>query len=149
MPLTHIRSRHQPFEVATLLSAPVCGVLLILFDVRPASVTMTMPPPIQAGWELGLIVGGLMGLAGILWPGRLSTGLGVELASLLMLGAVAAMYALALIAVSGRQGVAAVAFIFAVSAGSLWRSGQIVIDLRRLALAGQGVAAPLPEGESA
>ncbi|MGK5737902.1 hypothetical protein [Micromonospora sp. URMC 103] len=148
-PASRIRSRHQPFEVATLLIAPLCGVLLVVLDVRPPSVRITMPPPIQAGWEFGLIVAGLAGLAGILWPGRVSTGLGIELASLLMLGAITSMYALALVVVAGTQAVAVVAFILSVSAGSFWRCGQIVCDLRRLALISRSIAVPLPEGESA
>ncbi|MEU4781832.1 hypothetical protein [Micromonospora sp. NPDC023633] len=50
-----------------------------------------MPGPIQAGWESGLIVAGVAGLLGVVWPGRLSTGLGIELASVLMLGTITGM----------------------------------------------------------
>ncbi|MCX4389736.1 hypothetical protein OG777_22780 [Micromonospora peucetia] len=137
MPHNRIRSRHQPFEIAIMATAPVCGALLIVLDVRPQSVAMAMPGPIQAGWESGLIVVGVAGLLGVLWPGRLSTGLGIELASLLMLGTVTGMYAVALTVVTGRQGVAATSFIVAVAVGSGWRAVQIVLDLRRLTRAGQ------------
>ncbi|MEU2663319.1 hypothetical protein ACLQ20_04275 [Micromonospora sp. DT46] len=137
MPHNRIRSRHQPFEIAIMATAPVCGVLLIVLDVRPQSVEMAMPGPIQAGWESGLIVAGVAGLLGVLWPGRLSTGLGIELASVLALGTITGMYAVALAVVAGAQGVAAMSFVVAVAVGSGWRAVQIALDLRRLALAGQ------------
>ncbi|MGQ5259759.1 hypothetical protein ACTWLT_03280 [Micromonospora sp. ZYX-F-536] len=130
-----IRSRHQPFEVAALVMAPICGVLLLVLDVRPTSVQMSMPVPIQVGWEIGLIAVGVGGLSGILWPGRLATGLGIELASVLVFGTISGMYTMALLVVSGRQSVAAASFITALAVGSLWRAAQIAIDLRRLARA--------------
>jgi hypothetical protein len=130
-----IRSRHQPYEVAVLVAAPLCGVLLMTLDVRPTSVQTSMPGPIQAAWELGLIAVGVGGLLGILWPGRLSTGLGLELASVLVLGTITGMYAVAVLVVSGRNSIVAASFVMALTIGSLWRAAQIAIDLRRLARA--------------
>lgn len=130
-----IRSRHQPYEIAFLAAAPVCGVLMLTLDVRPTSVQTAMPVPIQVAWELGLIAVGVGGLLGIVWPGRLSTGLGVELASVLVLGTITGMYAVASAAMSGRQSIAATSFVAAVAVGSLWRAAQIAVDLHRLAQA--------------
>ncbi|MEU7920962.1 hypothetical protein ACGFIP_12090 [Micromonospora zamorensis] len=127
-----IRSRHQPYEIAVLAAAPVCGVLMMTLEVRPTSVQTAMPVPIQVAWELGLIVVGLGGLLGIAWPGRLSTGLGIELASVLVLGTITGMYAVAVVAMSGRQSIVATSFVVAVTIGSLWRAAQIAVDLRRL-----------------
>lgn len=147
MPNIRIRSRHQPFEMAVLAIAPICGLLLIVLDVRPPSVEMAMPAPLQAGWESGLIVVGLTGLLGVLWPGRLSTALGIELAAVLVLGTLAGMYAVALAVISGRQAVGAASFITAVAVGSAWRSVEILLDLRRLVRASQLTRAdPLPTG---
>jgi hypothetical protein len=115
-----------------MATVPVCGVLLIVLGVRPQSVEMAMPGPIQVGWEYGLVVAGVAGLLGIFWPGRLSTALGVELASVLMLGTITGMYAVALAVVAGQQGVAATSFVGAVAIGSGWRATQIVRDLRAL-----------------
>ncbi|MEU4642592.1 hypothetical protein [Micromonospora sp. NPDC023814] len=137
MPHNRIRPRHQPFEIAVMVTAPVCGVLLISLGVRPQSVEMAMPGPIQVGWELGLVVAGVAGLLGIFWPGRLSTALGTELASVLMLGTITGMYAVAVAVVAGQQGVAATSFVGAVSIGSGWRAAQIVRDLRALTRAVQ------------
>ncbi|MEH0827074.1 MULTISPECIES: hypothetical protein [unclassified Micromonospora] len=122
----------RPFENAILLTAPVCGLLLITLNVRPPSVEMAMPGPVRVGWELGLIAVGLGGLLGLLWPGRFSTGLGIELASMLLLGTLAGMYAVTLTVMSGRMAVAATSFIAAVAIGSWWRAVEILLDLRRL-----------------
>ncbi|MEV4764847.1 hypothetical protein AB0J89_19725 [Micromonospora chokoriensis] len=130
-----IRSRHEPYEIAVLAAAPICGVLMLTLDVRPTSVQTAMPVPVQVAWELGLIAVGVGGLLGIVWPGRLSTGLGVELASVLVLGTITGMYTVALVAMSGRQSIAATSFVAAVAVGSLWRAAQIAVDLRRLAQA--------------
>ncbi|MET8279695.1 hypothetical protein [Micromonospora sp. NPDC005174] len=127
-----IRSRHQPYEVAVLTTAPVCGILMMLLDVRPTSVQSSMPAPVQVAWEIGLITVGAFGLLGILWPGRLSTGLGMELASLLVLGTITGMYAVALVALWSQQTLVAASFVVAVTIGSLWRAAQLAVDLRRL-----------------
>ncbi|MFD6565636.1 hypothetical protein [Micromonospora profundi] len=133
MGILRVRAKHQPFEVAALVTTSICGVLLMALDVRPPSVQLSMPEPIQLGWEVSLIVVGVAGLLGILWPGRLSTGLGIEFASVLVLGTITGMYAVALVAVSGQQGVVAASLISAVPVGSFWRAAQIATDLRCLA----------------
>ncbi|TNH30173.1 hypothetical protein FHG89_09005 [Micromonospora orduensis] len=127
-----IRSRHQPYEVAVLVTSPICGVLMLTLDVRPTSVQTSMPAPVQAAWELGLILVGVGGLLGILWPGRLSTGLGLELASVLVLGTITGMYAVALVSLWSQQSLVASSFVVAVTIGSIWRAIQIAVDLRRL-----------------
>ncbi|QGN48283.1 hypothetical protein GKC29_16530 [Micromonospora sp. WMMC415] len=133
MPKMRIWRNRQPFQNAVVVTAPVCGVLMITLEVRPPSVEVAMPGPVRLGWELGLVVAGLVGLAGLLWPGRCSTALGIELASMLMLGTLAGMYAVSLAAFSGRMAVAAASFVTAVAIGSWWRSAEIVRDLRVLA----------------
>ncbi|MBM0233289.1 hypothetical protein JNW91_16360 [Micromonospora sp. STR1_7] len=127
------RAKPQPFEVTALVATSICGILLLALDARPPSVQMSMPEPVQVGWEVALVIVGLGGLLGILWPGQLSTGLGIELASVLVLGTITGMYAVALVAVAGQQGVVAASLIAAVPAGSFWRAAQIMIDLRCLA----------------
>ncbi|WP_435207946.1 hypothetical protein [Micromonospora sp. bgisy143] len=141
-----IRSRQQPYEIAVLVTAPVCGVLMMGLDVRPASVQGSMPAPLQVAWEIALIMVGVTGLLGIMWPGRLSTGLGMELASLLVLGTITGMYAVALIALWSQQSMVASSFVVAVTVGSLWRAGQLVIDLRRLVLACECLSAEQLQG---
>ncbi len=126
-------ARHRPYEIAVLVAAALSGILILTLNVRPTSVQLSMPTPILIAWELGQIAVGVVGLLGILWPGRLSTGLGLELASVLVLGTITGMYAVAVLVVSGRNSVVAISFMMAVSVGSFWRAAQIVIDLRDLA----------------
>ncbi|MFG1652407.1 hypothetical protein ACGFIE_21010 [Micromonospora sp. NPDC049275] len=127
------RAKNQPFEVAALVTTPICGFLLLVLDVRSPSVQLSMPEPLQLGWEVALIVVGVGGLSGILWPGRLSTGLGIEFASVLVLGTITGMYAVALVAVAGAQGLVAASLISAVPLGAFWRAAQVAADLRCLA----------------
>ncbi|MGN9809318.1 hypothetical protein ACTMSW_08155 [Micromonospora sp. BQ11] len=132
MPKQRIWRHQRPFQHAIILTAPVCGILMLTLQVRPPSVEMAMPGPVRIGWQVGLIAAGLLGLTGLLWPGRCSTRLGLELASMLMLGTVMGMYAVALWVISGRMAVVAASFITAVALGACWRGWEIVRDLRRL-----------------
>ncbi|MFF5052979.1 hypothetical protein ACFY1S_07340 [Micromonospora sp. NPDC000663] len=127
-----IRSRHQPYEVAVLATSPVCGILMLTLDVRPTSVQTSMPAPVQAAWEISLILVGVAGLLGMLWPGRLSTGLGIELASVTVLGTITGMFAVALVSLWNHQSLVTASFVVAVTIGSIWRAVQIAVDLRRL-----------------
>ncbi|MER7456765.1 hypothetical protein [Micromonospora sp. NPDC126480] len=130
MPKRLIWRNRRPFQNAVVATAPVCGALMIAMEVRPPVVEVAMPDPVRIGWEAGLIVAGLVGIAGLLWPGRCSTRLGMELASMLMLGTVTGMYAVALAVISGRTAVAATSFIAAVAIGSWWRAGELLGELR-------------------
>lgn len=133
MPKKRIWRNRQPFQNAVVATAPLCGALMIILEVRPPAVEAAMPGPVRVGWQVGLVVAGLVGVAGLLWPGRCSTALGIELASMLMLGTLAGMYAVAVTVFSGRMAVAAASFITAVAIGSWWRAAEVVRDLRGLA----------------
>lgn len=135
MPPVLVTRGRQPFEVTILVAAMACGLALLLADTRPASVAASMPVWLQSTWEVGLLVCGVAGLVGIWWPGALVSGLAVELGALFLLGALTAMYTIALFSVSAGQATAAGAFVAAVAVASWWRAGQIVRDLRRMYLA--------------
>lgn len=128
----HERTSQRVYEFSILATAPVCGVLLVVGHLRPQSVEMAMPEAVQVCWELGLIVVGVAGLLGMFWPGQLGTGLGIELAAVLMLGAIAAMYVVSVLVVAGEQAVVAASFVSAVAIGSWLRAVEIVRSLRWL-----------------
>jgi len=130
-PVQIVSGRH-PFEVMLLVAALLCGILLLVADFRPPSIGIAMPPVIQVTWEVGLVVVGVGGLLGITWPGHLVTGIGIELGAMVLLGTTTAMYSIAVLFVSGRPALIAGAFIGAVAVSSLWRSLQILRDLRKL-----------------
>ncbi|ATO14698.1 hypothetical protein CO540_13375 [Micromonospora sp. WMMA2032] len=134
-PVTIGRGR-QPFEVAVLLAALLSGLTLLATGNRPASVTAGMPTSVQAIWEVGLILAGVIGLTGVSMPGtRLAASLGVELCGVAALGTVTTMYAIALYAVSGSAAIAAGAFVASTALASWWRVAQIGLDLRRVTIA--------------
>ncbi|MFG1955599.1 hypothetical protein [Micromonospora sp. NPDC048830] len=126
------RTSHRVYELAVLVTAPVCGVLLAVLDIQPRSVETAMPEAMQVFWEFGLIVVGVAGLVGMFWPGELGTGLGIELAVVLTLGAIAARYVVAVVAVAGGQAVVVASFVGAVTLGSWLRAAEIVRSLRML-----------------
>jgi hypothetical protein len=131
-PIKITTGRH-PFEVTFLFAALVCGVALVASDMRPLSVAAAMPAVVQGIWEVGLVLVGVTGLLGISWRGQLSTGLGVELGAVVLLGTTTSMYAIAMFAITGAPVLVAGSFIAAVAVASWWRSAQIVRDLLLLA----------------
>ncbi|MFI0795813.1 hypothetical protein ACH4OY_24485 [Micromonospora rubida] len=125
------RTSNRVYEFAVLAATPVCGLLLAVGGIRPHSLEVA-PDPIRVLWEFGLIVAGADGLLGVFWPGQLSAGLGIGLAAVLALGALAARYVIAVLVFAGEQAVVAASFVGAVALGSRLRSAEILGSLRRL-----------------
>ncbi len=133
-PVTVRRGDH-PFEVAALGAAALCGITLIVLDTQPASVQTAMTGLVQHLWQVLLTASGLIGLAGALWRGRLSTALGTELVGVIVLASATTMYSIALWSVSGIRAVGAGMFVSAYALGCWWRSVQVVHDLVLIARA--------------
>lgn len=127
-----VRRGREPFEVCFLLASCTIGAVLMLSDIRPQSIQASMPALVRIGWEIGLIVAGLLGLAGIFWPGRFSTALGIELGGLVLLGTVMSMFGLAIIAYSASSGLPAGVLVSAIAGAAWTRSGQVVRAIRSL-----------------
>ncbi|MEV4760326.1 hypothetical protein AB0J86_35210 [Micromonospora sp. NPDC049559] len=138
----HVNSGRHPFEVTLLLATLGCGIALIVSDARPRSVALAMPGVVEVTWEWSLVVVGLVGLIGLVWPGHVVTALGIELGAMVTLGSSTGMYAIALFAVAGDMALAAGTFIVAVAVASWWRAAQIWTDLRELAHAASELPAP-------
>ena len=105
-----------------------------------------MPGSVEVLWQILLIAGGIIGLVGVFWPGRLVAQLGTEAAGVVALGSATSMYSLALFTTSGLQALAAGSFVTAVAVASWSRLLQIGRDLRRAWAAearGQVEAVPL------
>lgn len=128
-----------------LLASLLVGVSLIVLSTRPRSVAVAMPDLVQVCWEVGLVLAGVVGLTGVFWPGRLTTGLGTELVAMCILGTATTMYGVALFAVTGLPALAAGSFVAAVAVASWWRVGQILHDGLRIARAAEhGKLAEIP-----
>lgn len=130
-PVTVTSGRH-PYEVAVHISMVVCGIALAITDQVPPSATAAMQRPVQVMWIGLLILSGITATVGAYWRGVAQTGMRVELAGVLLLAGGAAMYAFALFIVAGLLALAAGSFVAGIAAGSWWRAGQIVTDLRRI-----------------
>jgi hypothetical protein len=66
------------------------------------SIQQLLPRPVVLLWNVDLLLGGALGLAGLLNRERRRR---VEVAGLLLLGASTAVYAIAIVAVAGRRGI--------------------------------------------
>ena len=144
-PVKVVTGRH-PFEVAILAAAAVCGLALALTDTTPRSAATAMPGLVEVLWQVLLVAGGVIGLVGVFWPGRIAAHLGTEAIGIVLLGTATTMYAIALFTVSGTQALAAGSFVTAAAIASWARLWQIGRDLRRTANAerhGQIQSVPL------
>jgi len=68
----------HPFEVAILVAATSAGVALLTLQLSPKSVASALHPLVQQLWTYELLVGGVIGLIGVFWPGTLYASLKVE-----------------------------------------------------------------------
>jgi len=143
-PVKVVTGRH-PFEVAILSAAAICGLALALSNTSPRSAAAAMPGLVQVLWQVLLIAGGVIGLVGVFWPGRLLAQLGTEACGVVLLGTATTMYSVALFTVAGMQALAAGSFVTAAALASWVRLWQIQRDLRRAAAAEQrGEMAEVP-----
>lgn len=121
----------HPFEVMILFAAAAAGVVLLTMQLSPRSVASALHPVVQTVWQYELLVGGVVGLVGVFWPGSLYASLKVEAIGLFILAAAATMYTIALATVSGSQAITAGSFVGAIAVASWARVAQIVRDIRR------------------
>ncbi len=129
-PIQVATGRH-PFEVMILAAAAVAGTILLTMQLSPRSVASALHPIVQTVWTYELLIGGIVGLVGVFWPGNLYASLKVEATGLFVLAAAATMYTIALASVSGSQAITAGSFVGAIAVACWARVVQIAIDLRR------------------
>lgn len=132
-----ITSGRHPFEVMVLVAAMVCGVALAVTGISTKATEAAMPGWVQIAWNFMLITGGSIGLLGIFSTARLIVRLGIEAAGVVVLGSACVMYAIAIFAVSGANGVPAGSFVTAIGIASLIRAWQIMHDIRRAVAASE------------
>ncbi|GGK89080.1 hypothetical protein [Mangrovihabitans endophyticus] len=144
-PVRVVNGRH-PYEVAILAASACCGLALALTDTSPRSAATAMPGVVEVLWQVLLVAGGVIGLFGAFWPGRLVAQLGTEAAGVVLLGTATSMYSVALFAVAGLQALAAGAFVAAAAVASWVRLWQIGRDLPG---GGRGAGGPHGGGAAA
>ncbi|BAL87286.1 hypothetical protein AMIS_20660 [Actinoplanes missouriensis 431] len=129
-PIQVVTGRH-PFEVMTLAAAALAGVTLLTMQLSPRSVASALHPVVQQIWTYELLIGGVVGLTGVFWPGTLYASLKLESIGVFVLAAATTMYTIALVTVSGSQAITAGSFIGAIAVASWARVAQIVRDIGR------------------
>lgn len=133
MPRTVVLTyRRHPHEVMLLGLCLIQGAAYAIGQPRPGSVSALLPPLLVTAWFWMLLAAGVVGLVGNLWPGHLITGLRVRLAGMLLAASPAAAYGVTLIAFAGARASFTAGIVFAWAGACMWRSGQLVVDLRQI-----------------
>lgn len=130
-PVRVVTGRH-PYEVAVLAAAPIAAVALMATGTRPRSVSEGMRESVVVGWEIGLILAGLIALVGVWWPGKVRNSLAWERVGVFLLGTTLSMYVVAVFAASGTSAIVAGGFVGALAVASWVRVAQIWQELRKL-----------------
>jgi hypothetical protein len=130
-PVQVATGRSSPFEVMILAAAVIAGSVLLTMQLSPRSVASALHPVIQQVWQYELLIGGVVGLVGVFWPGSLYASLKVERIGMIILATATTMYTIALATVSGSQAITAGSFVGAIAVASWVRFAQIVRDLSR------------------
>lgn len=142
-PVRVVTGRH-PFEVAVLAASPLAAAAMMATNTRPRSVSEGMDNAVMVGWEVGLILAGLIALVGVWWPGKIRNSLAIERVGVLLLGAALSMYVVVVFASAGTGAIVAGGFVGALALASWVRLAQIWKDLRKLDAARHGHIVHVP-----
>lgn len=129
MPALVVTGRHRPHEFAFLIYSALLGAAFLVGARTPGSIDLLMPGWIRWTWYVLLLGSGLVGTASFAVR-EVYTALTLERAA--MVGQVAAfgLYALAIFALAGWQGLAAGGLCASWAAASAWRLRQIGQEMR-------------------
>ena len=136
--LTHFRiirpgryySAHTPvfLFVLTLVS----GVGLLAGEPRPASVEALLSPAVVLIWAWTLVIGSVLGIAGLVWRGHYVTSMVLEQVGQLMTGCVALVYTVAVYQARIPGSTVGVVIIFGFAVKCLLRAQAIRRHLKAL-----------------
>jgi sugar phosphate permease len=131
MNFSNAKSRH-PDEFLLLLLCLSAGLTIVFGDVpAPDSIEASLPRWAAVGWGIGILLGPLVTLVGIFWPGRrASDGLITEQVGQGITGTVAAYYAVVLLTYAWPAAVFSAFIVLAFGAARVWRFFQIQKILR-------------------
>lgn len=116
-----------PSEIFLLLVLMMSGAVALAHFDRTDAINLLLPHWVSIGWDLSLIVGGLITLGGLLFLNWVIVRLGYTL-----LSPAAAAYAVALIPHATMNAIRInVIVLFAFALSGLWRILQITFAIRR------------------
>lgn len=116
-----VGSQRHPFEVFLLALCVVSGLSLLLGSPPPGSINSTLDPLARNAWALMLAGGSIAALIG----GSLPGGIFVEQVGLVAVGSGTLVYAVAIVATAGAQGLFAAGITLAFGAACCWRWWQL------------------------
>jgi hypothetical protein len=122
-----VTGKHRPHELLLLAVSVLTGAAYTIGTPPPQSVAALLPGWAVRVWAVGLVVSGIVGLAGAL-TGR-GWSLRTEQAGML-LGAAALLWYAAAVIQFGWKGLFATTVTTAWAAANLWRARQIQQDLK-------------------
>lgn len=137
LPVVVVRSGRNPHSVCLSIGLVLVAIYGMMFSTPSVSLDSGLTLPQRLMFAACSVIGCILILVGI-YRKRLRSGLEIERAGQVLLATGAATYVVVLCAVStfDRSGLVTTLGC-AICAGSLWRVGQITIDLRLLRKAGQ------------
>lgn len=127
-----VAGHHRPHELLFLALSLLFGVLYTLGSPPPQSVAAQMPSWLVHVWSVGLLLSGVVGLVGALWPMPLDRGLGLELGGMLLGAAALVVTTAAVFEYAGSAGLFGGGFSAAWALANIARAAQIVHDLREV-----------------
>lgn len=122
--------RRDPPELFLLGLCLLSGATFLVGAAPPSLVERAMPGWVVTAWYVMLVVAGLVGIAGNLWPGQLHTALLVRLSGQLLAAGPAAAYVVAVVAFAGPGALFSAVVVAAWAGVCLWTARQRRQDLR-------------------
>lgn len=108
------------------------GVSYLAGARAPTSVEAVMPDWLVAAWKVALVIAGLVGIVGNLWPGDLGTALLVRLSGQLLASGPGAAFSIAAFAYAGQPALFAGGLVAAWAVACLWTARHLAQDLRAI-----------------
>jgi hypothetical protein len=120
-----LHAGRHPFQTYLLTLAVVSAIPIMVGHAPPASIEQTMPHWLATTWGIMLFGGSLLALVGSYWLGNYPNALTIERVGLLIVGAAALLYGMAIYAVNGPTGFVAAGITVGFGAACLKRSRDI------------------------
>jgi hypothetical protein len=137
-PIVVVLGRDKPHEVAFNVWAVILGVLFTAGVPRPGSLASLVNGPAFYVFSIGLLLGGLVALAGSHWNRDVERSLEIERAGLLILTGALVVYTAAVVTVFGWQALIGGGLCATWMYANVRRSVTVTRDLRAIRRKVQG-----------
>lgn len=124
--------RRDPPEMMLLGLCLISGLSFVAGAGAPSSIEAVMPDWLVVAWYVALLVAGLVGMAGNVWPGNIGTALLIRMSGQILAVGPAAAYSIAALVFAGQPAIfpAGITLVFAIVC--VWTARHLAEDLRSL-----------------